>query len=482
MTEILRPDICVIGAGSGGLSVAAAVAAFGVPVVLIEKGRMGGDCLNYGCVPSKALLAAAKHAVAFEKAPAFGILAERPKVDFPKVREHVQRVIAAVSPADSKERFAGLGVQVIEGRARFKDAATVTVDGGIEIKARRVVIATGSSPVVPPIPGLADVPYLTNETIFDLTEFPRHLVVIGAGAVGIELAQAFRRLGADVTVIEAAVPLAKNDPECVDVVLDQLERDGVVIRAGATVTQVTHQAGKIQVRIQVATRQSSLASGDETIEGTHLLVATGRRPNTGELGLEAAGIKYQPSGIVIDKRLRTTNKRVYAVGDVTGGPQFTHVANYHAGLVVRNALFRLPVRLDSDSIPTVIFSEPELAQVGLNEAQARIRKYKIRVLRWPYHENDRAQTERETRGHIKVITSGRGRILGATIVGINAGELIATWTLAVGQRLNIRAFAGTVVAYPTLAEIGKRAATTYFTAGLTRPAVRRIISWLRRLG
>ena len=299
--------------------------------------------------------------------------------------------------------------------------------------------------------------------------------MIGAGPVGLELAQAFRRLGADVTVIEAAIPLARHDPECAEVVLDQLKRDGVVIRLGVVVTRVAGTDGKIRVVI-------ARGDGDETIDGTHLLVAAGRTPNTGDLGLEAAGIKYERRGIVVDKRLRTTNKRVYAIGDVTGGLPLTHVANYHAGLVVRHALFRLPVRVDHDSIPWVTFTEPELAHVGLSEAEARKRKHKFRVLRWPYQENDRAQAERATQGHIKVITSRRGRILGATIVGMNAGELIATWTLAISQRLNIRALAGSVVAYPTLAEVGKRAAITYFKGSLTSPLVRRIIVWLRRLG
>jgi pyruvate/2-oxoglutarate dehydrogenase complex dihydrolipoamide dehydrogenase (E3) component len=475
MPETLTPDICVIGAGSGGLSVAAAGAAFGVPVVLIERGKMGGDCLNTGCVPSKALLAAARHAAAFDAAPDFGVTGGRAKVNFLQVRDHVHRVIAAIAPNDSKERFTGLGVRVIEGTARFTDAATVAVDDDFEIKARRFVIATGSSPALPPIPGLADTPHLTNETIFDITACPRHLVVIGAGPIGLELAQAFRRLGADVTVVEAATPLAKDDPECAAIVLDQLAREGVTIRAGVAVQRVRREKGKVLVVL-------GGTGGEETIEGTHLLVAAGRTPNIADLGLDRAGIKHEARGIVVDKRLRTSNKKIYAIGDVTGGLQFTHVANYHAGLVIRHALFRLPVRASNDAVPWVTFTEPELAHVGLAEAEARKRKYKFRILRWPYHENDRAQAERATHGHIKVITTRRGRILGATIVGLNAGELIATWTLAINQRLNIRAFAGTVVAYPTLAEIGKRAAITQFAAGLTSPTVRRIIAALRRLG
>jgi pyruvate/2-oxoglutarate dehydrogenase complex dihydrolipoamide dehydrogenase (E3) component len=474
MASVLTPDICVIGAGSGGLSVAAAAAAFGVPVVLVEKGKMGGDCLNYGCVPSKALLAAAKHAVASRKLGAFGLRGAAAEIDFAKVHAHVQGVIGAIAPADSKERFTGLGVHVIEGVARFQDAATVAVGAGIEIKARRFVIATGSSPAVPPIAGLAEAPYLTNETVFDLKRAPEHLIIIGAGPIGLELAQAHRRLGARVTVLEAATPLVKDDPECAAVVLDQLARDGVVIRSGVNVTKVARADEKTTVFIQGP-------QGDETIEGSDLLIATGRRPNIDGLALDAAGIKHEPDRIVVDRRLRTTNRRVYAIGDVAGG-QFTHAANYHAGLVVRNALFRLPIKVNDDVIPRVAFTEPELAHVGLTEQQAQERHKSIRVLRWPYHENDRAQAEHETRGHIKVVTARNGRILGATIVGAHAGELITTWTLALTHGLNIRAMTGIVVPYPTLSEIGRRAAITYFSPSVTSPKLRRLIGFLRRFG
>jgi pyruvate/2-oxoglutarate dehydrogenase complex dihydrolipoamide dehydrogenase (E3) component len=350
----------------------------------------------------------------------------------------------------------------------------VAVGDQFEIRARRFVIATGSAPAIPPIAGLADTPYFTNETIFDLAECPSHLVVIGAGPVGLELAQAFRRLGAAVTVLEASTPLGKEDPECAAVVLDRLARDGVAIRAGVTVRRIAGARGKVQVVVGGAE--------EETIEGSHLLVATGRIPDVADLGLDRAGIKSGPRGLVVDRRLRTTNKRVYAIGDVAGGLHFTHVANYHAGLVVRHALFRLPVRASNDALPRVTFTDPELAHVGLSEAEARARSYKLLVLRWPYHENDRAQAERTTEGHIKVIINRNGRILGATIVGHNAGELISAWSLAVGQRLNIRAMATTVLPYPTLAEIGKRAAITRYTDSLTSPVVRRIIAWLRRLG
>jgi pyruvate/2-oxoglutarate dehydrogenase complex dihydrolipoamide dehydrogenase (E3) component len=472
MAETLTPDNCVIGAGSAGLSVAAAAAAFGVPVVLIEKHKMGGECLNTGCVPSKALLAAAKRAALAQSAGAFGVNAQNATVDFAKVRAHVQSVVAAIAPNDSVERFTGLGVRVIRGAATFKDKKTVTV-GDIEIRARRFVIATGSVPALPPISGLEQGSYLTNETIFDIATLPKHLIVIGGGPIGLELAQAFRRLGSAVTVLEAAQPLAKDDPECAAIVVDSLERDGVVIRAGVKAAGVEYGNGSVKVNIE----------GQEAVEGTHLLVATGRKPVTAGLNLEAAGIAYDASGITVNKGLKTTNGRIFAIGDVASGQlQFTHAGNYHAGLVIRNALFRLPVRVNNDVIPWVTYTEPELAHSGLSEAEARKRGIKICILRWPFHDNDRAQAEGETHGHIKVITSTRGKILGATIVGAQSGELITAWTLAIAQGMNIRGFAGLVVPYPTLSEISKRVAIDYFAPSLTSPWVRRIIAWLRIFG
>jgi pyruvate/2-oxoglutarate dehydrogenase complex dihydrolipoamide dehydrogenase (E3) component len=371
-------------------------------------------------------------------------------------------------------------VRVIEGEARFTDANTVAVGDAFEIKARRFVIATGSAPAVPPIPGLDKTPYLTNETVFEMRERPKHLIVIGAGAIGLELAQAFRRLGSDVTVLEAAAPLAGEDPECAAIVLDRLAREGVVVRSGVTVTQVRRVRNRVEVELEAAGEGGK--KDTETVGGSDLLVATGRRPTVEGMGLEAAGINFSAAGIAVDKRLRTTNKNVYAIGDVTGSAHFTHAANHHAALVIRHALFRMPVKVDPSAIPRVTFTEPEIAHVGLSEDQARQRVRTIRVLRWPYHENDRAQAERETSGHIKVITDKKGKILGATIVGASAGELITAWTLAINQNLNIRAFAGIVVPYPTLSEIGKRAAISFYTPRLSSPWVRRILGFLQRLG
>jgi pyruvate/2-oxoglutarate dehydrogenase complex dihydrolipoamide dehydrogenase (E3) component len=473
----IKPDICVIGAGAGGLAAAAAAAAFGVNVVLVEKGRMGGESLNCGSLPSKALMAAAERAHAMRDGARFGVNPGRFGVDFAAVRAYVRDVIDAVAPQDSRERFNGLGVRVIEGEARFSDRQTVAVNG-YAIKARRFVIATGSSPAVPAIPGLAEVPHLTNETVFDLADCPRHLIVIGAGSVGLELAQTFRRFGAEVTVLDAAAPLAGEDAECAAIVLDALTREGVKLRSGVKIAQVRRALARVQVDI-------SGDAGAETIEGSHLLVAVGRTPNVEELDLDAAGIRYEANGIVVNRRLRTSNRRVYAIGDVTdsdGLPKSAQLANHHAALVVRNALFRTPVRADRHAVPVVTYTDPELAQVGLIEDEARAHAGAIRVLRWPYSENDRAQATGATAGHIKIVTDRKGHILGATIVGAAAAENIAAWALAINQKLNIEAIAGVIVPYPSYAEVGKRAAMTYFTRGLTSPLVRRIIGWLRRFG
>ena len=474
MTKALEPDICVIGAGSGGLSVAAAAAQFGVDVALVEKGRMGGDCLNYGCVPSKALIAAAHKAQTMRSSEIFGVRNVHPSVNPARVHDHVKGVIAAIEPNDSVERFTGLGVNVLQGAARFTDHQTVAV-GDQEIKARRFVVATGSSPSNPPIEGLDQVPHFTNETIFENTERIDHLMVVGGGPIGMEMAQAHRRLGAEVSVLEAFTPLGKDDPELTKVVLQRLVDEGVQIYDGIRIERMEGGGEGVQAHIA--------ANGQrQTLTASHLLVAAGRKPNVEGLDLEKAGIEFDRRGIKVTKGLKTTNKQVYAIGDVTGGLQFTHVANYHAGLVVRNALFRLPVKVSTDAIPWVTYTDPELAHVGLDEERAREHHGKIRVLRWPLMENDRAQTERETDGFVKVITTKRGRVVGASIVGAHAGELIQIWVLAIAQKLKIGALTGLVLPYPTLSEINRRVAITYYLPSLSNPLIRKAIALLRKLG
>jgi len=469
----LKPAICVIGAGPGGLAVAEAAAARDVSTVLIEKSRMGGESLNRGSVPAQALIAATERIQAIRDGEPFGIKTQRVTVDFGAINAHVRDVVDALAPNAARERMTGLGVQVIEGAARFTDPRTVTV-GDFTVKARHFVIATGSIPLMPAIPGLFNTPHLTEKTVFNLAEIPRHLIVIGAGAAGLELAQVFRRLSSEVTVLDAGTPLRSDDAEGAAIVLDALTREGINLRTGVEIAKVSRALAKVRVVL-------GTDGGAETIEGSHLLITAGRQPNVEDLNLDAAGIHTIGRGIVLDKSLRTTNKSVYAVGDAAGGLKYTHVADYHASLVIRHALFRVPVRINHEIIPWVTYTDPELAQVGLLEAEARAHSGAIRVLRWPYRENDRAQVERTTEGHIKVITDRAGEILGVTIVGANAGEAIAAWTLAISEKLNIRAMASLVVPYPSYAEVGKRAAMTYFLNGLTIPRTRRIMRWLRRM-
>lgn len=475
MAKILTPDICVIGAGSGGLSVAAAAAAFGVRVVLVEKGKMGGDCLNYGCVPSKALIATAKQAHLMRNGAAFGIEDVEPTVDFRAVHRHIREVIAAIEPNDSIERFTALGVHVIKAEGRFKDKRTL-IAGDFEIRARRFVVATGSRPIILPIPGLDTVKYLTNETVFELTRRPSHLIIIGGGAIGMELAQAYCRLGSRVTVLEAATALGKDDPELTAVVLKQMRREGIEIYEHAKVVSIERR-GKMGVRLHVETNE-----GSRVMDGTHLLVAAGRTANVTSLNLEKADVDCDDRGPKVDDRLRTSNSRIYAIGDAAGSLQFTHVANYHAGLVTRAMLFRLRAREKRQIIPRVTFTDPELAQVGLTEAEAKESSKAVRILRWPYAENDRAQAERKTQGHIKLVTSTTGKILGASIVGANASELISIWALALSRNMGARDIAGFIAPYPTMSEIGKRAAITYFVSATRKKLVRRLVSFLRLFG
>jgi pyruvate/2-oxoglutarate dehydrogenase complex dihydrolipoamide dehydrogenase (E3) component len=475
MAERIEVDVCVIGAGSGGLSVAAGASQLGRKTLLIERGKMGGDCLNYGCVPSKALIAAARAASAIRVAGRFGVTAGEPAVDYAAVRAHVRGVIAAIAPNDSVERFTGLGVRVIRESASFVSPVELAA-GDLRIRARYFVVATGSMPAVPPIPGLDGVPYLTNETIFDLDQCPAHLIVIGAGPIGCELAQSQRRLGARVTVLEIATMMPKDDPELVDFVRRRMVADGCDILEGVKIKRVEGGPGAIVVVIEAG-------GAERRIDGSHLLIAAGRRANVQGLGLDVAGVKHSNKGIEVDGRLRSSNRRVYAVGDVAGGYQFTHVAGHHAGIFIRHALFWLPANANASPVPWVTFTEPELANVGLTEAEARKRHGDaLTILRWPFHENDRAQAERDTEGLIKVIATRKGRLLGAAIVGPNAGDLILPWVLALAKNLPLRDLAGLIAPYPTLSEVSKRVAGSYFTPKLFSPRTRSLVRLLARFG
>ncbi len=466
----IETDLLVIGGGSAGLSAAAGAAQMGARVVLLEGHRMGGDCLNYGCVPSKALIAAAEHAHAMTAGGPFGVAPVAPGIDYAAAMEHVAGAIATIAPHDSIERFEGLGVTVIPAFGRFISEREVEA-GGTVIRARRIVIATGSQPLVPKVPGLDGVPYLTNETLFDLRQRPSHLVVIGGGPIGMEMAQAHVRLGSRVTVLEGARVLGRDDPELAAVVVDRLRAEGVEIVEGAMAASVEGGDG------------IAVTTGDgRRFAGSHLLMAVGRSPNVERLELDRAGIAHDRRGITVDARLRTTNRRVFAIGDVAGGLQFTHVAGYHAGVVLRAALFGLPARAGTAHIPWATYTDPALAQVGLTEAEARdAHGDRLEVLRWPFAENDRAVAEGDTRGLVKVMVV-RGRPVGASIVGARADELIQLWALAIAARLKIGALAGMVAPYPTRGEASKRAAGQYYVPRLFGNAtVRRVVKLVQRL-
>jgi pyruvate/2-oxoglutarate dehydrogenase complex dihydrolipoamide dehydrogenase (E3) component len=465
-------DLVVIGAGAAGLSVTAGAAQLGVSVALIERGRMGGDCLNIGCVPSKALLAAAHAARGVREAGRFGVIAGEPVIDWDRVRAHVQGVIAEIAPVDSEARYRALGATVLRGEARFTGPETVSVDGRA-ITARRFVIAAGSRASVPPIAGLGDVPYWTNDSLFDLVVKPDHLLILGGGPIGLEMADAFSGLGCAVTVVEAGRIAAKEDPELVGGLRLALAGRGVVFREGVKVVAVA--PGPVLV----------LEDGSR-VEGSHLLVAVGRTPNLAALALEAGNVRAGPGGIATDLGLRSvTNRRVFAVGDIADpvgvGPRaFTHVGSYHAGIVIRRVLFRLPARVDYAALPRVTYTDPELAQTGLTESEAVAAGMNVQLLRWPLADNDRAIAERDTAGLVKLVVS-RNRVVGAGILAPGGGEMIGLWTLAIAKRVKLSALAGLIAPYPTRSEAGKRAVGSYFAAALFSARTKAVVRFLSRL-
>ena len=469
MRQERTADLCVIGAGSAGLSVAAGAAQLGADVVLIERGAMGGDCLNTGCVPSKSLIAAAAATHAARTAERFGVRVGEPRVDFAAVSRHVRGVIDSIAPHDSAERFERLGVTVLREHARFVGPDRLEA-GAHLIQARRFVIATGSRPAVPPLPGLQALPYLTNESIFGLSELPRRLLVLGAGPIGCELAQAFRRLGAEVDLVDLGPILPREDPELTAVVRARMLDEGVRLHEHGTAMRA--EPGPRLV----------LEGATSPMPGTHLLVATGRKATVDGLDLDAAGVSYDPNGIKVDGRLRTTNARVFALGDVIGGPQFTHAAGYQAGIVIRNALFRLPARANTRAMPRVTFTDPEIAAVGISETEARAQGLTVEIVRSPFTENDRARTERDDEGLVKAVVGRGGRVLGAAIAGAHASELILPWVLAVERRMRLSAIAGLIVPYPTRSEASKRAAGAYYAPRLFSWRTRWLVRQLARFG
>lgn len=471
--KTIRCDLAVIGAGSGGLSVAAGAAQLGLKVVLFERGEMGGDCLNTGCVPSKALLAAAHAVHAVRDAGRFGVRLGEPEVDFAAVMAHVHGAIASIAPHDSQERFETLGCTVIREHAAFAGPRTL-VSETARVEARRIVIAAGSRPKLPPVPGLPELQPLTSETVFDLTERPRRLIVLGGGPIGCELGQAFRRLGSEVVLIESGRLLGKEDPDVAAVAVDQLKAEDVEVVGGSAMSADRGPDGSARIK---------LADG-RTFEGSHVLVATGREPDLDGLRLEVGNVARNGRGVCVDHQLRSTsNRRVFAVGDVAGKAQFTHAAGAHAALFVRRALFAQRVDVEKLVIPRVTYTDPELASVGLTEAEAREQLGDaVRVVTTPFSGNDRAIAEGDVRGFGKLVLDRKGRLLGAAIVGRGAGDLIHHWTYQLAHRRKLVATTGYVPPYPTRGELNRKLASEWFSPILFAPRTRLLVKVLKRFG
>ncbi len=470
-----KQDLVVIGGGTGGLIVTSVAAQLGLKVTLIERReKLGGDCLQTGCVPSKTLIHASKVASLMRRADEYGLKAVEPEVDLGRVSDHVQSVIDQIQVHDDPERFRGYGAEIIFGHATFTSSHTVEVNGQ-SIQGKRFVIATGSSPFVPPIPGLDEAEYLTNENIFSLRKLPARLIVLGGGAIGTEMAQAYARLGSKVTVVERLPHiLPQEDTEISDMLRTTLLAEGINILTGTSAEHVNKSGDLYHMRCG--------SDGDEEIliESDALLVAVGRRPNVEGMGLDIAGVDYDNRGIKVDRRLRTSSKHIYACGDVAGPYPFTHMAEYQAGIVISNAIFRFPKKTNYRVVPWVTYSDPELARVGMTELQAKEQGLDVDVLRFSFSDIDRALAEVETAGEMKLI-SRKGKILGATILGPHAGELIHEIVLAMQAGLKIGDISATIHAYPTLAQISRRTVNTYYGEKLFSARTRKIVGWINRL-
>jgi pyruvate/2-oxoglutarate dehydrogenase complex dihydrolipoamide dehydrogenase (E3) component len=470
----LKADLVIIGAGSGGLSAAAGAAMLGLDVVLFEKGEMGGDCLNSGCVPSKALISAAKYAAAARESADYGVTTGEPVTDWQKVKKHIRSAIDTIAPADSQERFEGLGVTVIREHAHFSAPDRITSPTAT-VKARRIVVATGSRAFIPPVPGLDRVDYLTNETIFEIDELPPHLIILGGGPIGIEMAQAFRRLGSEVTVIEMGRILAKSDEAHAGIAATVLRGEGVRLLERHKAANVSRSGESIVV-------DAEGENGREIVQGSHLLVATGRKPVLDGLHLEDGNVEVDGSGVRVSDKLRSvSNKRVWALGDVAGKGQFTHLAGWHASVLVRRAFFKQGSTSSSLPLPAVTYTSPEVAQVGMIEAEAR-EAYgdEVEISTFAYDENDRAIAEGKTTGECKLVLR-KGKLVGASIVGEGAGDTIQLVGYAMSNGMKLSSLTNFISPYPTRTEVVKRAASAHFSETVFGKPARLLVSLLQRL-
>ncbi|MEM7145162.1 MAG: mercuric reductase [Verrucomicrobiota bacterium] len=468
-------NLVVLGGGTAGLVSAAGAAGLGAKVALVERNLLGGDCLNVGCVPSKTLLAAAHALTDVKRAAAFGVrVPEGVSVDFPAVMERVRKLRADISQNDSAKRFSNLGVDVFLGDARFTGRSTVEVDGAT-LRFKKAVIATGGRAAAPPIPGIDQIEYLTNENLFNLTELPKTLGIIGAGPIGCEMAQAFARLGSEVTIVEAMPDiLTREDQDAAQIIRDALVKDGIEIITSAENLKLSKQSnGAVQISVQ---------SGEETRELTveKLLVSVGRTPNIDGLELDVAGVDHDPQGVKVDDYLRTTNSKIYAAGDVCLPYKFTHVADFSARLVIQNSLFVGSKKFSALNIPWCTYTDPEIAHVGLYEEEAAERDIDVDTFVKPMAEIDRALAEDATDGFVKIhVQKGRGQIVGATIVARHAGELISEISTAMAGSLTLAALANVIHPYPTQAEAIRLTGDLYSRAKLTPPVKKAFTQWLK---
>lgn len=466
-----QQDLVVIGGGPGGLVVASVTAQLGFKVTLIEKSdRLGGDCLHSGCVPSKTLIQSARVAHLMRNGARYGLPACEPTIDMDRIVDRIEAVIGHIQAHDDPERFRGYGCDVRFGAAHFTSPREVTV-GNKAIKARRFVIATGSLPVIPSIPGLDEAGFETNETIFKRRQLPRRLAVIGGGPIGLELAQAYARLGSKVTLIETAERvLAVADSDVSDTLCQVLEDEGITLHTAT---------GVVNVRRDGDSRQLVLSNGS-TVECERILVATGRRPAVNGLGLDNAGVEHTPGGIVVDKRLRTSQRHILAIGDVCGPWQFTHMAEYQAGVVLANLLFRVPRKVDYRVVPRVTYTDPEIAHVGLTEAEANRQGLRYDIARFPVSEIDRAVTDGVSQGFIKLLIA-KGRLAGASLVAPHAGELIHELALAMQVNAKAKDITNMIHAYPTYSQIHRRAVNARYSSLLYSGKARFLVRLINRL-
>jgi len=451
-------DLIVIGGGAAGLVAATGGASLGAKTALIEKNKLGGDCTWYGCVPSKTLLKSAQVFSLVKRLKEFGITADSDiELDGSLVMAHVRDVIKKISEHHPPEVFEKRGIKMLFGASKFIDQYTVEL-GGQKIRAKRFILAMGSHPMVPPIEGLKDIDYLTNENVFDLKALPKSLAVLGGGPIGMELSLAFARLGVEVSIIEMADRLmAREDKEIADVLIEEFKKLGIKIYTGQKAVKFAKGEGLAEVTLEDKNKKQSVVKAEK------VLVAVGRAANVEGIDLEKAGVKYSNRGVEVDAALRTSAKNIYACGDVAGPYQFSHMAEYQAVIAVGNALFPFKRNVDYIAVPWCTFTDPEVARVGLTEDEARAKYAGIKVYRSAYSGNDRAVTDAEEQGFAKVITDKKGFILGAHIVGANAGDIIHEYVFAKANKLKIGSLSSTIHIYPTLAQVVKRSADQYYT-------------------